>query len=952
MPETIVSTPSYPANYDQDAAGFSGSQQIPVAPNDQYMPSAQSSTTKDQGWLQDNLFAQTASTRKRKASNDADAGESVVKHRRMDDAAGFSGSQQIPVAPNNQYMPSAQSATTKAQGWLQDNLFAQTASTRKRKSPNDADAGESVVKHRRMDDAAGFSGSQQVLGTSNDQYMPSTQNATTQAQGWLQPSQNMSAFLPAQGEPSKSRFTDTGADVTEKSQSEVEILRITNDNPTNLALRPLVAPSLSRAAVVVTAKQKSKGNSAVMPAQRPLVASRPSRPAVVVAARQEPKGNSAKAAALTLRLPGIDEVVAAARQKSKGNSAKAAELTLRLPGIDEMEVTARPKPKYSSAEIAALALCLNLPGVAEMEVTAEKKSGNNTLITPSQESLITRNSAEGRILTYEGQDFRSFSAYEGTVGYDIYYKLEPYESLPTKKCNLNRIETFHASKLGGWGWSLCRVSVSFSQFTTYMKMCLICNKPNMYCFLEYMELSKEEDKKLRDLDELEILAKYIKLTHLFFQTDNKHGCKALKFAQHIKCLVKSPSDNPSKDAVILVESLLVNVIRQHMLALQRTTDLYPYNILLTIYILREYFLPVVLENVLLMLGDATEFDPKIKESTQTCEKLFKKIRAKVTEDRNLDPAWEHQFDYALLSIQENKAKRDKAKADKAKAGKAKADQVKVDQAKADKAKAVQTGLPYVPFIIDRYIKAHHSKSCNILNKELSIVLNKELSIANDKAFQEFHRLKTMLYTLNKSDELQKLYDIIDNKKEYLRKRIKQLHKEGDTDKSARILSTINECQTLQEKIKTELIPLIITQIFGELLKSNPDIGGNPKITAQIIKNILTIECNYRIKKAETLKTNLLTTIEPPEEKSFLAERLEQSMHVTPSLHSEVELSLAGFERIPLPGSGNPNQVMPQKINHSYIVVGSDAEPLMAEPTYQQQRKSGVGVALATSKSVD
>ncbi len=165
MPETIVSTPSYPANYDQDAAGFSGLQQSSVAPNDQYMPSAQSSTTKDQGWLQDNLFAQTASTRKRKASNDADAGESVVKHRRMDDAAGFSGSQQIPVAPNNQYMPSAQSSTTKDQGWLQDNLFAQTASTRKRKSPNDVDAGESVVKHRRMDDAAGFSGLQQVLGS-------------------------------------------------------------------------------------------------------------------------------------------------------------------------------------------------------------------------------------------------------------------------------------------------------------------------------------------------------------------------------------------------------------------------------------------------------------------------------------------------------------------------------------------------------------------------------------------------------------------------------------------------------------------------------------------------------------------------------------------------------------------------------------------------------------------
>ena len=178
MPETIVSTPSYPANYDQDAAGFSGSQQIPVAPNNQYMPSAQSSTTKDQGWLQDNLFAQTASTRKRKSPNDADAGESVVKHRRMD-AAGFSGLQQSSVAPNDQYMPSAQSSTTKDQGWLQDNLFAQTASTRKRKSPNDADAGESVVKHRRVDDAAGFSGLQQSSVAPNDQYMPSTQSATT-----------------------------------------------------------------------------------------------------------------------------------------------------------------------------------------------------------------------------------------------------------------------------------------------------------------------------------------------------------------------------------------------------------------------------------------------------------------------------------------------------------------------------------------------------------------------------------------------------------------------------------------------------------------------------------------------------------------------------------------------------------------------------------------------------
>ncbi len=443
MPETIVSTPSYPANYDQDAAGFSGSQQIPVAPNNQYMPSAQSSTTKDQGWLQDNLFAQTASTRKRKSPNDADAGESVVKHRRVDDAAGFSGLQQSSVAPNDQYMPSAQSSTTKAQGWLQDNLFAQTASTRKRKSPNDADAGESAVKHRRMDDAAGFSGSQQSSVAPNNQYMPSTQSATTQAQGWLQPSQNMSAFLPAQGEPSKSRFTDTGADVTEKSQSEVEILRSTNDNPTNLALRPLVAPSLSKAEVVAAARQKSKGNSAVMPALRPLVAPSLSKAEVVVTAKQKSKDNSAKAAALRpLVARGLSGAeVVAARQKSKGNSSKIAALrplVASRPSRPAVVADTRQRFKYSSAatpntgagvtkesqsEVEILKFTNYYPGDfarslpvarslsgAEIAAHIQQISQNSSAVMPARKPCVAPSSSKAEVVAHIQQRSQNSSA--------------------------------------------------------------------------------------------------------------------------------------------------------------------------------------------------------------------------------------------------------------------------------------------------------------------------------------------------------------------------------------------------------------------------------------------------------------------------------------------------------------------------------------------------------------
>ncbi len=247
--------------------------------------------------------------------------------------------------------------------------------------------------------------------------MPSTQSATTQAQSWLQPSKNMSAFLPAQGEPSKSRFTDTGADVTEESQSEVEILRITNDNPTNLALRPLVAPSLSRAAVVVTARQKSKGNSAVMPALRPLVAPSLSKAEVVAAARQKSKYSSVVMPVLRpLLSPGSSkaEVVADTRQELQNSSVVMPALRpLLSPGSSkaEMEVCAKQKFKDNSSIMPArkprVASGLSRPAVV---ATARQEPKYSSIVMPAQRPLVASGLSRPAVVVAARQEPKGNSA--------------------------------------------------------------------------------------------------------------------------------------------------------------------------------------------------------------------------------------------------------------------------------------------------------------------------------------------------------------------------------------------------------------------------------------------------------------------------------------------------------------------------------------------------------------
>ncbi len=283
----------------------------------------------------------------------------------------------------------------------------------------------------------------------------------------------------------------------------------------------------------------------------------------------------------------------------------------------------------------------------------------------------------------------------------------------------------------------------------------------------------------------------------------------------------------------------IQAIKSH-----ETSDLYPYHILLITYVARKYFLPLILENVLQMLENGKELDSDITKSTQTCETLFDKIRAKIAETETLDADCQCKLDYAIENIS-------------------------IDASKVPKAFSV----------IDTYIRKNPNNGTYSIPDGL-------LSLNYEKIIAQFYRLRLALTALrdthiSEQRDLPHLYSTVHRRIGYLNTCTQALLQKDNTTKELKILKEKSE---LQEKISPTLISLLMNQISDELLKENPGTGDDPKRIDKKIKQFLKIKCDDSTDNSVEIGQNSLQPNAPPTSLSSTGS-LEQEMLATPAIRA-------------------------------------------------------------------
>ncbi len=711
-------------------------------------------------------------------------------------------------------------------GLLPTSLEPQITYSRKRKALDCTDI--DPTKYRRVDGTASSPGSQRMPVTSN---------------GQMNPAQTMLTSLLGQGEPPGSLLTHhTKESITRRPQRGDAVVtsvgqKSKNDSAGTSACRTSTSGSRGDA-VGRSVGQKSKNDSAGTSACRTSTSGSRGG-AVGRSVGQKSKNDSAGTSACRTSTSGSrgGAVGRSVGQKSKNDSAGTSICRASTSGSRGGAV-GRSVGQKSKNDSAGTSICRT--STSGSRGGAVGRSVGQKSKNDSAGTSICRASTSGSVVSMmmldESIEFKPLSVIDGAVGNGLYYALR-YHSDRNRSNNLpDQVLIYHATgskNVIGFG-----KQIIFALLMPYCAMCKALDKDRIDVLLEYMNLPTEEAKKLDVLENIQKFLRYTKLIAHFFNTPTHAKADILKLRER-------ENDKDYIGISEILKSLIALLYKYHNRLTEGSTH-HPY---FTMYVLEKHFLPVVLENVLLMIGNKKKFDPKVKISRRTCEILLMAIYNTITADTELELSLTDKFNRCFLNCDD------------------------IDKN--------SNSLIYAA--IDKYIRIHN-RDYYILNGILPFIQNKnpiEQFVILEKEFLYIRNL-----TPKCQNEIIPLSQTLKNRIKSIKSHIQKLRKPNTIKNAPKaIIEAENRIEFLQERVRTGLIPLLVNQIF-DAIQTIEDLEQKD----EIIRNIRVIEraqgtSIFEERKKESLLHHLIT---PPATKAFSVENVEQSMPWLPVLNSDPE----------------------------------------------------------------